>query len=125
MRVVLRLTSWFGLCSWLLSGVGCDSQPLSVGAPESGSKEQNCTGCHASAQSSEDEQAQLSGQHQEHLEKGYRCAACHQDVVGTDGKILAPTLHQNGVANVKLIAGTYDSDTKSCAQTCHGTKSWE
>jgi predicted CxxxxCH...CXXCH cytochrome family protein len=55
-----------------------------------------------------------SGRHQIHFSVGVRCDQCH-------GPLLEAT-HVNGVVDVALPV--YDPQFKTCAQACHGPRSW-
>lgn len=55
-----------------------------------------------------------SGRHPEHAAQGIRCDQCH-------GPFLQTT-HVNGTVDVALPA--FDPKFKTCAQACHGPRSW-
>jgi predicted CxxxxCH...CXXCH cytochrome family protein len=65
-----------------------------------------CTACHG--------QPPPTGRHPEHLAAGIRCDQCH-------GPLIAST-HVNGVVDVSLPQ--FDPKFKTCAQACHGPRSW-
>jgi predicted CxxxxCH...CXXCH cytochrome family protein len=77
-----------------------------------------CNSCHA------DNVQDLDETHAKHQD--YKCDTCHGDVVSSDLKIVGPTLHVDGLVEVKMAAGTWDAAKRSCADTsidCHGTGS--
>jgi predicted CxxxxCH...CXXCH cytochrome family protein len=79
-----------------------------------------CTACHATSGTG------MSGQHSKHIRgEGMKCNGCHRDVVDVNMNIINADLHVNGVHEVRMAAGTWDPNQRSCANTgCHGTKRW-
>jgi predicted CxxxxCH...CXXCH cytochrome family protein len=74
-----------------------------------------CTSCHGAPPSTQDHRR---GDHQ------VPCGDCHG--AGYTSTVLVKSLHINGV---KDVAGpkikTWNSSTKSCTPTCHGTQRWQ
>lgn len=88
----------------------------------------NCVACHGDKASTGS--AALSPAHARHVVASgmnYGCVVCHADTVATDTTLNASTgiaLHVNGVKDVKMSAGTYNSGTLTCSTTtCHATAS--
>lgn len=79
-----------------------------------------CGGCHSTTGTG------MSGDHRRHIgEENMTCSECHGTVVNANMGIIAAPLHVNGVHEVKMINGTYNPATRSCANTgCHGTETW-
>jgi predicted CxxxxCH...CXXCH cytochrome family protein len=71
-----------------------------------------CATCHPSTG--------LSSTHSFHL--AYSCDACHATVVSGSITIIDANLHVNGVREVAMAQGTWNSATRTCSQTggaCH------
>jgi predicted CxxxxCH...CXXCH cytochrome family protein len=68
----------------------------------------------------------MSGKHSYHIgEKNLKCNVCHSTVVNASMTIINANLHVNGVHEVKMAQGTFNSVTRQCSNVgCHGTKSW-
>lgn len=72
---------------------------------------QTCTGCHTIPPS--------TGQHAAHATEG--CGTCHG--AGYSSTTVAAGTHANGTVDLASGAG-WDRATSSCANACHGTRSW-
>ncbi|MFH1809152.1 MAG: hypothetical protein ABIJ09_10435 [Pseudomonadota bacterium] len=86
-----------------------------------------CTACHASTTSTPTAQSGMSGDHASHLARGAVCAECHAQVLDPSGSFVGPTLHVNGVPDVDVTTGSYQSSTGDCTSSCHntsGTRNW-
>jgi hypothetical protein len=70
----------------------------------------------------------MSGDHKKHIaDENMKCSECHQTVVNAAQGIIAPTLHVNGLKEVKMPTGTWTPATRACSglpNGCHGTKTW-
>jgi predicted CxxxxCH...CXXCH cytochrome family protein len=78
-----------------------------------------CNGCHSTNGTG------MSGDHTRHINLGVSCFDCHQAVVDLGMQIVTPALHINGARDVKMGDGTYNINTKTCANPgCHGTQTW-
>lgn len=67
----------------------------------------------------------MSGDHQDHLDKDLLCSDCHSTVVDAAMGIIGPNLHINGVHEVKMAQGTWNPNTRQCANSgCHNTRTW-
>ena len=78
-----------------------------------------CEGCHAGPASGESAQRnRLSGEHEEHLDRGATCADCHGAMVSAGGAITNAALHVNGAVDLALPSGVTFSGT-TCSGTCH------
>ena len=80
-----------------------------------------CTSCHPTT-------SLTSGEHKKHIkDENMKCSQCHQTVVDAGMAIINAALHVDGVKQVKMTTGTYNTANKSCSglgNGCHGTKSW-
>lgn len=79
-----------------------------------------CTGCHQTNGTG------MSGDHRRHINgENMRCNECHATVVNANMAITTPSLHVNGVHEVKMAAGTFNPATRVCSNTgCHGNETW-
>jgi predicted CxxxxCH...CXXCH cytochrome family protein len=79
-----------------------------------------CTSCHQVNGTG------MSGEHSKHIEKEVQCSACHSTVINAARTFIAPMLHINGLHEVKMTEGTFDTQRKRCQNTaCHnGTRDW-
>lgn len=77
-----------------------------------------CGDCHAVTASGDDAWEGMSGEHEEHIDEGVRCAECHGDVVSSAEAILDVSLHVDGTAQVSLPAGMSRSGN-TCTGNCH------
>jgi hypothetical protein len=67
----------------------------------------------------------MSGDHQDHLDKDLVCADCHSTVVDANMTIINASAHVNGVHDVKMAQGTWNPATRQCANSgCHNTRTW-
>lgn len=68
----------------------------------------------------------MSGDHRRHIAgEGLPCAACHAQVIDGRATIIDPTLHVDGIHQVKMRNGVFDPVTRRCSNTgCHGTETW-
>jgi predicted CxxxxCH...CXXCH cytochrome family protein len=81
----------------------------------------NCGSCHGYYGSS----SSLSGHHATHIGEGYTCSTCHKTIVNSSNTIIYKIAHINGVKNVSLTTGTYNSTTRTCSSlSCHGSETW-
>jgi predicted CxxxxCH...CXXCH cytochrome family protein len=81
-----------------------------------------CTSCHSVNGNN------MSGAHSAHITRNIQCSTCHSTVINADRTFKDPTLHVNGVHEVKLLTGTWDPapDRRRCQNSaCHGTRDWE
>jgi hypothetical protein len=102
-----------------------------------------CNACHGNTTGDARNFWPNTGEHAKHASTGgknFPCYYCHNEVVTSDTPPAAPgianrALHVNGQENVRLgdgvvkynntvISGTWNSSTKSCAPSCHGTEIW-
>jgi hypothetical protein len=102
-----------------------------------------CNACHGNTTGDARNFWPSTGEHAKHASTGgknFPCYYCHNEVVASDTPPAAPgianrALHVNGQENVRLgdgvvkynntvISGTWNSSTKSCAPSCHGTEIW-
>ena len=60
------------------------------------------------------------GEHVFHANKGYGCATCHG--TGYSSTTVNASTHMNGTKDVTL--SIWNPTTRSCAASCHGSKSW-
>lgn len=78
-----------------------------------------CGGCHRI------DGQNMSGDHQDHLDKDLVCADCHSTVVDGNMTIINASAHVNGVHDVKMAQGTWNPATRQCANSgCHNTRTW-
>jgi hypothetical protein len=73
---------------------------------------QSCTTCHAIPPA--------NGKHVFHQSRA-TCATCHG--TGYSTTTVNASTHQNGVKNLAAAAG-WNATSRTCANSCHGTKSW-
>jgi predicted CxxxxCH...CXXCH cytochrome family protein len=67
----------------------------------------------------------MSGKHARHAQRGVTCNECHGTVVDGAMSIVTANLHINGVHEVKTAQGTWNPNTRQCANVgCHNTRSW-
>lgn len=79
----------------------------------------SCASCHDDDTSAA---PRMSGQHARHFRIGVGCADCHGAVVDRDKRIINYSLHANGRADVKVLAGRYSAG--SCQPACHDARAW-
>ncbi|HJX62488.1 MAG TPA: CxxxxCH/CxxCH domain-containing protein [Polyangia bacterium] len=80
-----------------------------------------CNSCHGVLP------ADLGGSHPLHT--AYTCDTCHTRVTSADLTITHRSLHVDGEVDVSMAAGTWDPETRTCADTdtangCHGSNPW-
>jgi predicted CxxxxCH...CXXCH cytochrome family protein len=78
-----------------------------------------CDSCHGISP------ADLGGSHP--LHSAYSCDTCHPRVVRADLTINHRNLHVDGQIDVSMAAGSWDPETRTCADTageCHGSNPW-
>jgi mono/diheme cytochrome c family protein len=73
-----------------------------------------CGSCHAIPPA--------SGKHAKHKSKGISCASCHGS--GYTETSFNATTHNNGVKNIDAASTKWNASTRSCANSCHGNKTW-
>ena len=74
---------------------------------------QTCGSCHAIPPT--------TGKHTYHYPSKATCSTCHG--TGYSPTAVTATTHQNGVVNMATTPG-WNPTTRSCSNSCHGTKSW-
>jgi mono/diheme cytochrome c family protein len=62
-----------------------------------------------------------NGQHSRHLGKGVACATCHGTGYSTTS--FNSSTHNNGIKNIASTIG-WNSTSRSCSNSCHGTEPW-
>lgn len=72
-----------------------------------------CGSCHAIPPA--------TGIHAKHNSKGVACATCHGS--GYSSTAVNAVTHNNGVKNLTTTIG-WTASTRSCANSCHGTRFW-
>lgn len=80
---------------------------------------QTCAACHDDETTA---QPAMSGRHAFHLRIGVACADCHGTVVDRQKRIIDASLHANGRADVRVLAGRYSGGL--CSPACHDQRSW-
>jgi predicted CxxxxCH...CXXCH cytochrome family protein len=110
-------------------GAGCNSVYCHGNGQQAGSVVDftsfidTCSACHPSSTSTPTAQEAMSGDHARHLARGAACAECHAQVVNGSDAFVGPTLHVNGVPDVEVTTGAYDSSTGNCTSSCHSSAS--
>lgn len=88
-----------------------------------------CGDCHAVAGSGESALERMSGEHDEHVEEGVRCAECHGEVVDASNAITDVSLHVDGSVSVALPGEVTRDGSGRCTGSCHGeghsSESWD
>ncbi|GAB4569383.1 MAG: hypothetical protein Tsb0020_23490 [Haliangiales bacterium] len=81
--------------------------------------ELQCDSCHDDG--NRNGASELSGEHRSHIEDGYTCNDCHDNVIDPDDDFKNQNLHVNGDFDVALQrGGAYNQGTKDCSGTvCH------
>jgi uncharacterized protein (TIGR03382 family) len=74
---------------------------------------QSCGTCHAIPPA--------TGRHSYHRSEGVGCGRCHG--TGYSATTVNSATHNNGTVNVAASAG-WNSTSRSCSNSCHGTESW-
>lgn len=80
----------------------------------------NCDSCHQGPNS---DGAQMSGQHERHLDEGRECFECHDQTINTQDEITGNgRLHVDGKADVNFYSDTNMQITAElrCTGSCHG-----
>ncbi|HET7753685.1 MAG TPA: CxxxxCH/CxxCH domain-containing protein [Anaeromyxobacteraceae bacterium] len=92
---------------------GYTSTTVNAALHRNGTVETTCTACHGSPPS--------TGRHtrSDHVDAG--CGACHPGYTETTAN---PATHRDGQKNTGNKIVTYDSGSRSCTSTCHGSETW-
>lgn len=79
-----------------------------------------CGSCHGTAGTG------MSAEHRRHIvNENMDCTECHAEVIGLGRAFVNAARHVDGLNDVKMAAGTYNTTTRQCANTgCHGTETW-
>jgi predicted CxxxxCH...CXXCH cytochrome family protein len=88
-----------------------------------------CTACHVlgSAAGNPENNSYYSGRHYLHVyQRSRACTACHDTAKLTAGHFtgLATAAFETSASATLLSAINYNSSTKSCTPSCHGSKTW-
>ena len=81
-----------------------------------------CDGCHPFQNSNGAAWATMSGRHNLHLGKGFKCYECHGGTLNTANAIADVTLHVNKQKDTKFTGTNvaYNANAKTCTGSCHG-----
>ena len=81
----------------------------------------SCHACHPDNTSSRSSLGSMSGRHEDHAREGVSCADCHHSVIDSSMRVIAPSLHVNGIKEFSNTSGvTYTGGR--CTGTCHGER---
>ena len=62
----------------------------------------------------------MSGQHGRHIGERIACAECHADTVSSNGMIIGPDRHVNGMKYFRAPGTTITYSGGRCSGNCHG-----
>jgi hypothetical protein len=92
---------------------GTDGRP---GKVDHTSGPKDCGSCHGALNTPGKWDA-MSGDHEDHPDKGINCSECHGEMISSTGVLLQPELHVDGVANVQI---PINFNGTTCTGVCHG-----
>jgi len=84
----------------------------------------DCAACHESTDSGSGGWLRMTGEHDEHLDRGLSCSHCHGDVAGEGDAIIGLSLHVNGENDIAIGDTWVSWEGGSCDGLCHTDGFW-
>ncbi len=79
-----------------------------------------CGSCHPGPSATGIQALRMSGQHGRHIGERIACAECHADTVSSNGMIIGPDRHVNGMKDFRAPGTTITYSGGRCSGNCHG-----